>query len=135
MKTKAARPSKRRPNQCVRSSGFIAVFEKKAQPDFKGTLNGGRTIAFEAKHTEAGRIDQKQVSDEQCRRLCSFQARGALCFVLVSFSFESFCMVPWDVWRDMESIYGRKYLKRSEAEIIGRVNFDGSRIHFLDHVQ
>ena len=128
-------PEPMRPIKRLSGGQFIAVFEKKAQPDFKGTLNGGRTIAFEAKHTDAGRIDQKQVSDEQWKRLCTFQERGALCFVLVSFSFESFCMIPWDIWRDMESIYGRKYLKRSEAEIIGRVNFDGSRIHFLDHVQ
>ena len=128
-------PEPMRPIKRLSGGKFVAVFEKKAQPDFKGTLNGGRAIAFEAKHTEDGQIEQKQVSDEQSRRLCALQAQGALCYVLVSFSFESFCMIPWDIWREMKTMYGRKYLKRSEAEIIGQVRFDGSRIHFLDHVQ
>ena len=128
-------PEPMRPLRQLGGGQFVAVFEKKAQPDFKGTLAGGRTIAFEAKFTDDGKIDQKQVSDEQWRRLCAHQAQGALCFVLVSFSFESYCMIPWDVWREMKTMYGRKYLKRSEAEIIGKVPFDGARIHFLDHVQ
>lgn len=127
-------PEPMRPIKRLSGGQFVAIFEKKAQPDFKGTLNGGRTIAFEAKYTDAGKIDQKQVTDEQWRRLCTLQARGALCFVLVCFSFESFCMIPWDIWREMKTMYGRKYLKRSEAEIVGQVRFDGSRIHFLDHV-
>lgn len=34
---------------------FKAVFEKAAQPDFKGTMAGGRAVVFEAKHTETDR--------------------------------------------------------------------------------
>ena len=70
-------PEPMRPIKRLSGGQFIAVFEKKAQPDFKGTLAGGRTIAFEAKFTDEGQIEQKQVSDEQCRRLNALQARGA----------------------------------------------------------
>lgn len=111
---------------------FICVFEKKAQPDFKGTLAGGRAVVFEAKHTEDGQIEYKAVTDEQGKKLDEHQALGALCFVLVSFSLESFCCIPWDTWKNMKAIYGRKYIKCSEAEVVGRVPFTGSRILFLE---
>ena len=128
-------PEPMKPIKRLNGGQFVAVFEKAAQPDFKGTLNGGRTIVFDAKYTEDGKIDQKQISDEQWKRLCAHQARGALCYVLVCFSFESYCMIPWDIWRDMKTKYGRKYLRRSEAESVSQVHFDGSRIHFLDGIR
>ena len=124
------------PMRVVRSmkdnSHFICIFEKKAQPDFKGTLYGGRAIVFEAKYTDAGQINQSAVTDAQAKRLNQHMELGALCFVLVCFSLESFCAIPWAVWRDMKYHYGRKYLKCTEAEIIGRVPFTGSRIMFLE---
>ena len=113
---------------------FICVFEKKAQPDFKGTLKGGRAVVFESKYTTAGQIGQSAVTDEQAKRFDQHQALGALCFVLVSFSLDSFCAIPWTIWREMKERFGRKYIKCSEAEIIGRVPFTGSRILFLEGV-
>lgn len=113
-------------------SRFICAFEKRAQPDYKGTLAGGRAVVFEAKVTEAGRISQSAVTEDQAARLQRFHEYGALAFVLVSFSFESFCRVPWPVWRDMRAIYGRGYMTCSEAEAAGKVPFTGSRILFLD---
>jgi len=111
---------------------FVCVFEHKAQPDFKGTLAGGRAIVFESKFTDSGKISQSAVTDEQAKRFDQHQALGAMCFILVSFSLDSFCVIPWDTWRDMKAVYGRKYIKCSEAEIIGRVPFTGSRILFLE---
>lgn len=124
------------PMRVVRSmkdnAHFTCVFEKKAQPDFKGTLRGGRAVVFEAKFTDSGQISQSAVTDEQARRLDAHMALGARCFILVSFSFESFCAIPWAVWRDMKQLYGRKYMKCTEAEIVGKVPFTGSRIRFLE---
>ena len=124
------------PMRVVRSmkdnAHFICIFEKKAQPDFKGTLCGGRAIVFEAKYTDAGQISQSAVTETQAERLNRHMELGAVCFVLVCFSLESFCAIPWTVWRDMKRHFGRKYLKCSEAEIIGRVPFTGSRIMFLE---
>ena len=99
-----------------RDGSFIAVFEKKAQADYKGTLKGGKAIGFEAKHTEADRIKREAVSDEQEKCLDKMMNMGAVCFVLVSFGFRSFYKVPWGVWKNMKQIYGRKYLKPEDIE-------------------
>lgn len=93
---------------------YIAVFTKKSQNDYKGILNGGRCIAFEAKHTDADKIDFAAVTDRQAELLENYEKMGASCFVLVSFKFEQFFRIPWSVWRDMKAIYGRKHLKREE---------------------
>ncbi len=34
---------------------FCGHFAHQAQPEYKGVLSGGRCVAFEAKHTDAGR--------------------------------------------------------------------------------
>ena len=43
------------PMQPIKDLGggrFVAHYAKKAQPDFQGNLQGGRSVCFEAKHTE-----------------------------------------------------------------------------------
>ena len=60
---------------------FICVFEKKGQPDFKGTIAGGRAVVFESKYTEAGRISQSAVTDEQAKRFEQHHALGAYCSI------------------------------------------------------
>lgn len=86
---------------------FLACFTKHAQPDYKGTLKGGRAIVFEAKHTDANRIDQLRVTEDQAAALTRHESMGALCFILVSFRFENFYAVPWSVWRDMKGQFGK----------------------------
>lgn len=87
-----------------RRGQYVAVFTKKAQNDYKGILNGGRCIAFEAKHTDADKIEASAVSDRQAELLENYEKMGASCFVLVSFKFEQFYRIPWSVWRDMKDI-------------------------------
>lgn len=89
---------------------FMACYVKKAQPDFKGTLRGGGSIVFEAKFTSTGKIQQSVLLEQQAEALERHRILGAQCFVLVSFNFQSFFKIPWEVWRDMKEIYGRKYL-------------------------
>jgi recombination protein U len=86
---------------------FAACYVKHAQPDYKGTLKGGRAVVFEAKHTDGQRIEQNRVTPEQAAALNRHESMGALCFVLVSFSFENFYAVPWKVWRDMAGQFGK----------------------------
>lgn len=86
---------------------FKAVYTKAAQPDYKGTLKGGRSIVFEAKHTDANRIEQARVTEEQTVALERHERLGALCFILVSFRFENFYVVPWKVWHDMPGYFGK----------------------------
>ena len=86
---------------------FLACFVKHAQPDYKGTLKGGRAVVFEAKHTDDLRIDQRRVTDEQALALSKHEQMGALTFVLVSFRFENFYCVPWNVWANMQQHFGK----------------------------
>ena len=45
-----------------RKGQFLACYTKQAQPDYGGTLKGGRSIYFEAKHTDDERIEQQRIS-------------------------------------------------------------------------
>lgn len=97
-----------------RKGQFIAVYEKQAQPDFKGTLLNGRSVIFEAKHTDGNRISQNVVTETQKENFERFSALGAICFVMVSVKFEEFFRVPWDVFSDMKKRFGRKYMTVEE---------------------
>lgn len=99
-----------------RPGKFIACFEKAAQPDYKGTLKGGQAIVFEAKHTDADRIERGRLTQDQLEGLEKHHELGALAFVIVSVGLQKFYRVPWAIWRDMKSIYGRKYIKVDEME-------------------
>jgi len=93
---------------------FIACFTKAAQPDYKGTIQGGRAIVFEAKHTDDIRIDRSRLTDEQLEGLEKHHKLGALAFVVISFGLQAYYRIPWPVWRDMKDLYGRKYVKFDE---------------------
>ena len=99
-----------------RSGQFIACFEKQAQPDYKGVLCDGTAIIFEAKHTDSGRILESVITATQRRNLDEFQTMGAQCFVMVSMGFEKFYRVPWEVFGNMKSRFGRKYMTGAELE-------------------
>ena len=108
---------------------FSGRFSKHAQPDFQGTLHGGRSIMFEAKRTIQDKITRNILTDTQMDVLETHNRLGALCGVCVCIK-DDFFFIPWNIWRDMKEIYGRQYLK---PEDIGeyRVKFDGA-VHFLD---
>lgn len=126
-------PEPMRPIKSLGSGRFIACFEKKAQPDFKGSIKGGTTVAFEAKFTDTDRIRQTVVTDEQAKALNQHHSMGAICFVVVSFSFYDFFRIPWTVWRNMKQIYGRKYLMPCDIEDY-EIKFTGYELKFLDGI-
>ena len=124
-------PEPMKPIQDLGEGRFKAVYEKKAQPDFKGTLKGGRAILFDAKHTDSDRIKRDVVSEEQEKEFNINAIMGAECFVLVSFGFREFYKIPWDIFRNMKELFGRKYIKPEEiAEY--RVGYACSIVQFLD---
>ena len=92
---------------------FKAVFEKAAQPDYKGTMKGGRAIAFEAKHTETDRIKQDAVTVDQEEALNTHEAMGALCFVIVCLD-DKYYRVPWEKWKTMKEDCGHKYMNAAD---------------------
>lgn len=109
-------PEPMRPLKPYGRGQFIACFEKQAQPDYKGVLYDGTAIIFEAKHTEAGRIQESVITQTQRQNLDDFQKMGAQCFVMVSMAFEKFYRVPWEVFGDMKPRFGRKYMTEKELE-------------------
>lgn len=109
---------------------FIACFTKPAQPDYKGTCLGGRSIVFEAKHTDADRILRDRVSDDQMEALDRHSKMGAVTFILLSFGLARFYRVPWLKWKDMKKAYGRLYLLPDDITEY-EVPFTGTVIKFL----
>ena len=120
-----------KPNQ---KGQFLACFTKAAQPDFKGTITGGRSVVFEAKQTITDRIEYKATTEEQNEQLEKHYKLGAAAFVIVAFNLRDFFRVPWPVWRDMKEIYGRKYLKPAELEKY-RVQYIAGVLKLLEGIE
>ena len=113
-----------------RDGRFMACYAKMAQPDYKGTLQGGRSIVFEAKCTEADRMNRSVISSEQETQLNLHERLGAACYVMVTFGFAVFFKIPWPVFRDMKEHFGRKYITPDDVQEY-KVPFIGGVVHFL----
>lgn len=94
---------------------FKAIFQKQAQPDYKGTMNGGQSVVFEAKSTSAERIEQNAVTEEQWEALDKHEAMGAWAFVLVQLG-NRFYRVRWSDWKNMKQLFGHKYMNAADLE-------------------
>lgn len=110
---------------------FTGRFTANAQPDFQGTLAGGRSIVFEAKYTTTDRMKRDVLTKTQMATLAQHDKCGALAAVCVGIQ-DSFFFVPWLVWEDMKHLYGRKYVTAEDIKTF-RVRFNGS-VLFLDYV-
>lgn len=111
-------PEPMKPIRKYGAKQFIAAFEKKAQPDYKGILADGTSIIFEAKHTEKDRIMQSAVTKEQEKYLEQYMNMGAQCYVFVSFSLKDFFLVPFSTWISMKELVGHKYLSLEELDAL-----------------
>lgn len=98
----------------LENTRFIGCFTRQAQPDYKGTIKGGRTVIFEAKYTSTDRITQDRVSDLQAAYMDQETALGARCFVLAGFRSGGIYRIPWPVWSDMKKIFGHKYVTEND---------------------
>lgn len=109
-------PEPMRPIKSAGSGKFIAFFEKKAQPDYTGTIKGGRAVRFEAKFTSTDRVEQSRVLEVQASNLDRHQRLGARCYVIVGFLNNEVYRIPWAVWREMKERYGRKYITEKDIQ-------------------
>lgn len=109
---------------------YLAVYTKKAQPDFTGTLNGGRSVVFEAKHTQNTNIAFDRVSTQQEMDLSKHLKLGAEVFILVSFAAKNFYKIPYDSWLMLKKTIGKKSLNELDLTPY-RVSNDGRIIKFL----
>lgn len=112
---------------------FEAVFAKKSGVDYKGTLAGGRAIAFEAKHTDSSKITKDRVEPHQLEDLQYHAKMGAVTFILCSFGLEDIYRVPLHVWERMKDMFGHQYVTRTDLEKY-RVPHKGGRIQFLEGI-
>ena len=109
---------------------FEGQFTKNANPDFEGTLDGGRSICFEAKYTTSDRMKQSVVSDKQAEVLEIKSRLGGLAGVCIGIK-DRYFFIPWNIWTNMKEIFGRKYVKAddlSRYEVIFRQG-----VRFLDY--
>ena len=108
---------------------FKGRFIAHAQPDFMGTLSGGRSICFEAKYTSTDKLGQNVLTAEQWDSLEQHWKAGAKAGVCAGIG-NVYAFIPWPVWRSMQDIYGRKYMTAEDLEPY-RVRFNGACM-FLD---
>lgn len=94
---------------------FVGWFTGNAQPDYKGCLQGGQAIVFEAKFTSKDRIKQSVVTVNQAACLDIYEEMEAVVGVCCMIN-KVAAFVPWKVWQDMKSIYGRKYILEAELQ-------------------
>lgn len=124
------------PMKVVKNLGnglFESYFAKRAQPDYKGSVANGKTVVFEAKYTTTDTMNANIVKKEQWARLEAYYAIGAVCFVVAGFGSGYSYRVPWRIWRDMKSFYGRKYI--TEADIRNyRLSYRNGILDFLGEV-
>lgn len=113
-------PEPMKPIRALQQPGhFEAIFEKQAQPDYKGSIKGGLCVVFEAKHTTQEKFDIKGLTQEQKDQLEDYFNLGALAFVVIGFSDGSMYRVPWAKFRNIEDLLGHKHIKQTEAEAQG----------------
>lgn len=126
-------PEPMKPIRRLDNGKFVAVYTKSAQPDFKGTLNGGQSICFEAKHTDTGIMRRNVVSAEQERVLNIHEQMGAECYVLISFGFRKFYKIPWNIFRDMDLWFSRKHIKETDHAELDQyeIKYIGGVLKFL----
>lgn len=106
------------PMKIIRSLGngrFEACFKKKAQPDFKGTLKGGRSVVFETKYTEDDRIEDKALLKWQKDALEEHRRLGADCYVVASIGKYGVFSIPISRWNEVQKRKGRKYIKPEDV--------------------
>lgn len=111
---------------------FEAVFEKDAQPDFKGVVKGGRTVVFDAKHTDADRIRYQVLSDFQRETLLEYSKLGAIAFVLVGFSNGKIYKIDINEWVNMKQDFGRFYIKQEELDSLNDKEIVSSKRGIVD---
>lgn len=110
---------------------FKGRFTAAAQPDFQGTLDGGRSIVFEAKYTTTDRMKRDVLTQNQQGALARHAQHGAIAAVCVGIG-NNFFFVPWEAWRDMKERFGRQYVTVEDIEEY-RVRFTGALL-FLDYI-
>jgi recombination protein U len=98
---------------------FAAVFTQQAQPDYQGTMRGGQSVVIEAKYTDGERLGHDRIKPMQVAELDRHEAMGAVVAVFVCFSYKASGLIPWQDWKRLPDIVGRKSLKAEDLAAHG----------------
>ena len=109
---------------------FQGRFTKHAQPDFKGTLFGGRAIVFEAKMTMQDRLKMSVLTQAQEQALNRHASLGAVAAVCIGIQYEFF-FVPWKFWIARKRLGTKKSFTANDLQAL-KIKFDGA-VRFLDY--
>ena len=117
----------------LKGAQFVAHFTFRAQPDYTGTIRGGRAVRFDAKATGRGVIERRCVTNEQERDLDLHLSLGADCFILCSYSPTHVYRVPWIYFREMKERLGHQHVKEDEMKTLGdeRISLKDGIIHIF----
>ena len=110
---------------------FTGRFTALAQPDFQGTLLGGRSIIFETKYTAGDRIERRALTQKQMDILKSHDELGAIALVVFGIQ-DKFYAMSWAQWDNMKLIFNHQYVEPSQIEYF-RVKFNGA-VLFMDRM-
>ena len=94
---------------------FVGKFMDNAEPDFLGSDKNGHVVAFESKYTATDKIKQSVISDRQKESLDLYHQLKAHVGVCVGIK-TTYAFIPWTVWTEMKTIYGRKYMTEDEIK-------------------
>lgn len=96
---------------------FVGCYIKSAQPDYKGTLKGGRSIVLEAKSVSTGKISLSALTENEMAELVKHKELGACTGVIVYDSAEgNIYLLPIVMFERMQDLFNRKHIKLKEVE-------------------
>jgi recombination protein U len=120
------------PYKILRSIGkgrFITVHQANNQPDYKGLLNKGKSVIMEAKYTAGNSIPQTRLTPNQTEIINEYEAFGAKCYLILGFGDGKIYRIPWQLWRDMKTLFGRKHIKQSDINRY-KVSYDADNDYY-----
>jgi recombination protein U len=97
--------------------------EEKATVDYMGRF-GDRPLAFEAKHCAEDTISLNRVEPHQYEFLRDW-SQGGICFVLVSFNFRSFYLIPYYGWA-MAVLANRQKRRGDPVDVLPMDGFEAT---------
>lgn len=118
----------------LRGGKFVGFFEKQAQVDFKGTLQGGQSILFEAKNTNEKRLPFDRVKEHQYKQLERESKLGAACYIFCSYQLNRFFFIPFSEWAKHKKFSKKKSMSLKDMEEF-EVSSLGLKINFLENME
>ncbi|WP_196603444.1 Holliday junction resolvase RecU [Pectinatus haikarae] len=114
------------------SGRFTGQFTGRAQPDYQGTLRGGKSIIFEAKFTDKDRIQQSVLTKTQFDMLAQHLETRAAVYICCGIA-DKYYMIPFNIWSNMKAVFGRSYIVQQDINAY-QVKRTMAAVMFLDYI-